>query len=789
MAGPQIGKTFGALPLGTTGGTFDPPVGTVFETPIDQCPARFIQPHTQQGNSQRQVNGTTQNPSWHVFKIPDFAPSWLPVKIADNMGNLMRSTWVRQQLGRQARLAWHQDDLAMATRLWLSLSRESDAVALLARYRLGQICQRQGHFTQAQAWFYAAHVLVPDWVLAMYALGSLARKQHQWELACQWLERGVAIAPHLGLLWNAWGESLEALGQSAEAGRAYHQAWLCQPKQPGFAYNWGRWLLTQGQARQARPLLVQATQGLLRWAPAWDALGQACLYDRAAGEAVGAFRQAWDLTHDRAYISLLARAQAQAGQVDEAWATWQQMATLSSGDLFRRAQLLPIISASLAESEAWFAHMENQVRALQTAEVRLHDPWQEVNATPFYVAYHDRPERALLEDLASAYLRACPDLGWQAPHCVAPQFPLDRPLRVGWCSRHLYAHTVRWLTADIPLAFDPARFSVTLLPFAGDPQDEAWADLQRRAPETLRLPRDWRQARQAIADQGFDILIYPDLGLDSLTWFLAFARLAPVQVTTLGHPVTTGIPNLDLYISSVALDPPGNERFYSEQLVRLSQMVCLCTPRRAPRLMSRAEVGLPEQGRIYLCAQSLYKLHPDMDPLVAGILRRDPEALCVFAGGGEPQWEQRLRLRWRYTLGDLQTRCWILPKLSPEDFLGLYPLAAVGLDPRPFGGGHTSYEAFAAGLPVITWPTGRLKGRVTAALYQQMGGSELVVDSAEAYMNMAVRVATDPALQAKYRRQIEAGHPLIFNQTAMVREFEDVLAAFWATKAGVNKLK
>jgi protein O-GlcNAc transferase len=284
-------------------------------------------------------------------------------------------------------------------------------------------------------------------------------------------------------------------------------------------------------------------------------------------------------------------------------------------------------------------------------------------------------------------------------------------------------------------------------------------------------------------------LIYPDLGLDSLTWFLAFARLAPVQVTTLGHPVTTGIPNLDLYISSVALDPPGNERFYSEQLVRLSQMVCLCTPRRAPRLMSRAEVGLPEQGRIYLCAQSLYKLHPDMDPLVAGILRRDPEALCVFAGGGEPQWEQRLRLRWRYTLGDLQTRCWILPKLSPEDFLGLYPLAAVGLDPRPFGGGHTSYEAFAAGLPVITWPTGRLKGRVTAALYQQMGGSELVVDSAEAYMNMAVRVATDPALQAKYRRQIEAGHPLIFNQTAMVREFEDVLAAFWATKAGVNKLK
>lgn len=705
------------------------------------------------------------------------------------MANPMFSTLARRQLGHQARWAWHQDDLVLATRLWLSLSQETDAVALLARYRLGQICQRQGDFVRAQDWFQAAHALAPDWVLAIYALGGLARKQSQWRLACQWLERGVVIAPRLGLLWSAWGECLEALGQTAEAGHAYHQAWLCQPTHSGFAYNWGRWLLAQGQAHRARSPLLQATQGLLTWAPAWDALGQACLYDRAAGEAVGAFRQAWDLTRDRAYLPRLARAQAQAGLVDAAWASWQQVTALSPGDRFRRAQLLPIIPASLAESEAWLLHMENEVQALQTADVRLHDPWQEVNMTPFYVAYHERPERALLENLAAAYLRACPDLAWRAPHCDPPQFALDRPLRVGWCSRHLYAHTVRWLSGDIPLALNRERFAVTLLPFVGDPEDEAWADLERRSAQTIRLPRDWHQARQAIAEQAFDILIYPDLGLDSLTWFLAFARLAPVQLTTLGHPVTTGIPNLDAYISATALDPPGNERFYSEQLLRLSQVSCLCSPRRAARPMGRAELGLPEQGRIYLCAQSLYKLHPDMDPLIAGILRCDPEAICVFAGGGEAQWEQRLRLRWRYTLGDLQTRCWVLPKLSQDAFLGLYPLAAVGLDPRPFGGGHTSYEAFAAGLPVITWPTERLKGRVTAALYQQMGGSELVVGSAEAYIEMAVRVATEPVLQAKYRQQIEAAQPLIFDQTAMVRELEDVLWAFWETKAGVNKVK
>jgi predicted O-linked N-acetylglucosamine transferase (SPINDLY family) len=205
--------------------------------------------------------------------------------------------------------------------------------------------------------------------------------------------------------------------------------------------------------------------------------------------------------------------------------------------------------------------------------------------------------------------------------------------------------------------------------------------------------------------------------------------------------------------------------------------------------MTRAELGLPEQGRIYLCAQSLYKLHPDMDPLVAGILRRDPEAICVFVAGGESQWEQRLRSRWHYTLGELQARCWILPRLSQSDFLGLYPLASVGLDPRPFGGGQTSYEAFAAGLPVITWPTGQLKGRVTAALYQQMGIADLIVDSREAYIATAVSVATHLALQHKYRAQIEAGQALIFNQTAMVREFEEALSTVWATTAGLKSVR
>ena len=170
-----------------------------------------------------------------------------------------------------------------------------------------------------------------------------------------------------------------------------------------------------------------------------------------------------------------------------------------------------------------------------------------------------------------------------------------------------------------------------------------------------------------------DVLVYPELGMDPVSYFLAFSRIAPVQVAWWGHPDTTGIPTIDYFVSS-DIEVPGAEAHYSEQLFKLRGLGTHFTRPAAPEysadaaaarlrarlrchgadaVLSAAEesslaggaVGgagahslsggatpqlQPIQPRVYLCVQSLFKLLPRFDRAITAILRRDPHALVVL---------------------------------------------------------------------------------------------------------------------------------------------------------------
>ena len=84
---------------------------------------------------------------------------------------------------------------------------------------------------------------------------------------------------------------------------------------------------------------------------------------------------------------------------------------------------------------------------------------------------------------------------------------------------------------------------------------------------------------EQVAATELDVLFYADIGMDPTTYFLAFSRLAPVQCVTWGHPVTTGIPNIDDYLSSDVFEAPGAEAHYTERLIRLPRRPaarCVC---------------------------------------------------------------------------------------------------------------------------------------------------------------------------------------------------------------------
>src|SRR5262249_44821011 len=142
--------------------------------------------------------------------------------------------------------------------------------------------------------------------------------------------------------------------------------------------------------------------------------------------------------------------------------------------------------------------------------------------------------------------------------------------------------------------FDVTVFSV------GAPDEPVARAIQKAADTHIPLSVGLRMARQAIAAQNLDILFYADLGMDPITFSLAFSRLAPVQCVTWGHPVTTGIPTIDYFVSSSLLEGDGSEAQYSEKLVRPSNLaVCYRRPSLPARPKSRSDFGLPDDAHLY----------------------------------------------------------------------------------------------------------------------------------------------------------------------------------------------
>src|SRR5205807_2207952 len=133
----------------------------------------------------------------------------------------------------------------------------------------------------------------------------------------------------------------------------------------------------------------------------------------------------------------------------------------------------------------------------------------------------------------------------------------------------------------------------------------------------VALPRKHLETvQQQIAARQLDVLFYLDIGMDPFTYFLAFARLAPVQCTSLGHPLTSGIPTVDYYLSSRELEPAGAQEHYSEHLVLLENIPnYFARPQLSGPPRCRRDFGLEDDSHLYLCVQALFKIHPDFDAL------------------------------------------------------------------------------------------------------------------------------------------------------------------------------
>ncbi len=437
---------------------------------------------------------------------------------------------------------------------------------------------------------------------------------------------------------------------------------------------------------------------------------------------------------------------------------------------------IPQIYESIGHVQRSRERFEAELDALIAEPPRVDSYTDLLNTTPFYLNYQGRDDHLLEGKLASLLLKACPDLGWTAPHVDDPEPAEGRKLRVAFVSAYLSTHSVgSWYSGAVRLLIGSGRFDISL--FTMDAVEPRLADAAARQAMHVRLDKDLPTARAQISQARPDALVYTDVQLHPRIYPLAFARLAPLQCVLVGHPSSTGLPSIDWFVSNVFQDAEGAQAHYSERLARLARIPAWVEKTRPPsREMSREELGMARDTRYYACPMKLQKMHPAFDEAMAAILDRDPHGeIVLFADPDKPLWREQLAARFERSMPAVSDRIVFRPYAARDEFLSVLRQADCVMDTFLFSGGVTTYNAFSIGVPVLTLPGELFRSRMTAGMYAQAGMEDVVARSPGDFVDRALRWASSPDERASVSRRINEGHEALFETADAVELLGDWL--------------
>jgi predicted O-linked N-acetylglucosamine transferase (SPINDLY family) len=446
---------------------------------------------------------------------------------------------------------------------------------------------------------------------------------------------------------------------------------------------------------------------------------------------------------------------------------------------------LPAVYASTAEIDERRAAYAGRLAAFNAKLESADIPATFIDAIgahqPFYLPYQGRDDRELQSQFGAAI---CKIMAARYQPLDVPVPPAaDEPIRLGIVSGFFRQHS-NW---KIPIKgwlkmLDRSRFRVFGY-HTGVEQDgetEAAAALCERF---VAGPRPLDAWRAEIADDAPHVLLFPEIGMDKVSAQLAAMRLAPVQCVSWGHPVTSGFPTIDYFLSSDLMEPPEADALYSEKLVRLPNLSIYYDPvDQPPARIDRAELGLREGAVVYWCAQSLPKYLPEFDDVFARIAAEVPNSQFAFIefGGGRGITELfKARLERTFTAIGLKAEdhCVFLPRLAPDRFVAAIGQCDVVLDSIGWSGCNSILEGLAHNLPVLAFEGEWMRGRHAAAILRMMRIEGTTAQTTAEYVSMARALGRDEGLRRDISERMVEGKGRVYRDSECIAGLEAFLDA------------
>jgi predicted O-linked N-acetylglucosamine transferase (SPINDLY family) len=360
------------------------------------------------------------------------------------------------------------------------------------------------------------------------------------------------------------------------------------------------------------------------------------------------------------------------------------------------------------------------------------------------------------------------------PHLTQRQSYGHERLRIGYLSSDFCSHAVSILTAELYGLHDRSKVEVFGFCWSHEDGSPLRARVIAGMDHHIRIGAlSDEEAAHLIRSHEIDILVdLHGLTLGTRHNILAY-RPAPLQITWLGFPGPTALPEIDYVITDPFVLPPELEPFFSEKPLHMPQCFQINDRERliGPR-PSRQDCGLPEDAFVFCCFNNNFKFSPEVFGAWLRILQRVPGSVLWIVADSEVVRQNLLTEAGRH--GVDAGRIYFAGRVPPAEYLARFQAADLFLDTYPFGAGTTASDALWAGLPLLTYAGRVFASRMAGSLLQAVELPELITFSLEEYEHRAVALATNPALIEAMKRQLADKRMscTLFDTPRFVRDLE-----------------
>jgi protein O-GlcNAc transferase len=636
-----------------------------------------------------------------------------------NYGNILHA------LGRdEEALASYDKSLAISPESALALSNRGNVLMALKRFEEALDSQDR------------ALAIKPDDIATLNNRATVLVALRRPEHALIDVDRVLAAQPRLAEAFNNRGNALKELKRFDEALSNYARAIELRPSYAKAFSNRGLLLFELGRLEEALANFDKALAISPNYADALNSRGNTLLFLERFEEATRDYEQALAI------------------QPDHPW-----------------------VPNGLADAVCKSCDWPRAGKIGHDLELHIIDAKSVIN--PFtLLAYRGEPQLQL--ECAQAFLQnRIPLLPEPLAHPASGRF--DR-IRLAYLSADFRLHPVASLIAELLESHDRTRFEILGFSFGKDDGSAMRTRLISALDQfhDVRSSSD-REAAELIRDLDVDIAVdITGYTHDARPGILSY-RPAPIQVSYLGFPATTGSPCVDYVIADKTVLPFDKQPFYTEKIVHLPDCyMATDSTRQIAESTSRREAGLPEHGFVFCCFNSSYKITAPIFKIWMRLLQATEGSVIWLA---EANLAATKNLQSAAKANGIDAgRLVFAPRVpQPEHHLARYRLADLFLDTLPFNAHTTAADALWAGLPLLTCRGTSFCGRVAASLLFAVGLPELVTTTLEDYETTARILASDPSLLREYRSRLERNRlsfPL-FDSARFRRNIEAAYIRMW----------